>query len=359
MQFHTFGDLGADFTFVEIDNPEKDLNIGVHLEKNIITIEPFYLKLIFTPLQKLHLIRMSEIVIFHNFEIIFDLTLLSRSIFSVSDTRRFTRISSVIDKLRLRYGQNAENCRFIFTNNVQGMTNMDPSTTNVNSFSQFNDVNSYLNIVTNVFCFQNMDSAITFNSQLLNMYNSFVGSCNANHLFYFNKSKINNLKIIFKKSKMNSSTNTAEYSSFSTHTNPYNNLSNFNVNYAFLNFSKEGALFADAPGDTMKNVLYTFTYDTIRDCHIEMIPKTKVLPRDMLITESSKCCLRMRIDVKEVYDNILDVCSYKTSIYQCNLEAKFIQENLSNKCGHKLIYSIGFAFDNNYNIREYIMSIIF
>jgi hypothetical protein len=150
-----------------------------------------------------------------------------------------------------------------------------------------------------------------------------------------------------------------EFSTFSSHNGAHNNLSNFNINYAYLNFSKDRLLFKDSPGNSMKNELQSFKYDSIRDCYVEMTHKTKVLPREMLVAESSKCCLRIRIDTKEAKDDILDICSYKSSNYQCRLEAKFIQENLSNKCANKLIYYIGLCFENNQNIKQYIMSILF
>jgi hypothetical protein len=268
------------------------------------------------------------------------------------DTRRFTKVQSVLDSLKIRYGQGSENCRFIFSNNLETMPNINASTTTVNTISQLNDMNPYLSLIINVFCFNTIDQAITFNSQLMNMFNNFVMSYNANHLFYFNKSRMNDLKIIFRTTRMNEITNTAGYNQ----KNLNNNLSNLNIKYAYLKFSNEGVLFVDAPGNNIKNILHSFNYDNIRDCQILMTPKNNVLPKDMLISETSKCCLKMRIDIKEVYDNVLNICSYKSSLYQCNLEAKYIQETLSNKCSRKLVYNIQYAFDNNYNIREFIMS---
>ena len=63
----------------------------------------------------------------------------------------------------------------------------------------------------------------------------------------------------------------------------------------------------------------------------------------------------MKVDMKDVYDNVVYICSFRHSGYQCNLEAKFLQENLINKCSFKLNMNIGYAFENNINMSTYIM----
>lgn len=364
MQFNNYGDLKADFTWLEIDGQSVNLSVGFGLEKNTIIVEPYVIKLVYTPLQKYHFIKMSEIVIFNNFEILFDMNIITKNIFGLPDNQRFVKVQSVLDKLKNRYGQNAENCRFIFSNNIENMLNINISTTSVNTFSQVNDMNPYLSLVMNIFCFSSMDNAIIFNSSLMRMFNEFVESTASKHLFYFNKASMNNLKVIFRSMKMNMQTNTAslvgeedsEYISGYNQSNINNNISNLNIQYAYLILSNEGALFSDAPSNTMQNVLHSFNYDTIRDCIVEHTPKNRVLPNQMLQSENNKCCIKMRIDVKDVYDNILNICSYKSSFYQCNLEAKYIQETLSNKCVKRLVFNIGKAFDENYNINDYLMS---
>jgi len=139
--------------------------------------------------------------------------------------------------------------------------------------------------------------------------------------------------------------------------NVHNNLSNLNIKYAYLNFSKNGLLFVDGPSNNVNNnsILHSFNYDNIRDCNVQMTRNDLVLPRDML-GATNKCCLKMRIDVKEVFDTMLNICSFRTSIYQCNLEAKFIQENLGNKCSDKLLSNIEYSFDNNFSMKEFIIS---
>ena len=113
MQFDSFGELTADFTWVEIDNPGSSLETGLSLEQNSIIIEPYNIKLIYKPMAKSHLIKMQEIIVFNNFEIMFGMNLLSKNIFGVVDRERQTKATNVLEKLRQRYAQNAESCKII------------------------------------------------------------------------------------------------------------------------------------------------------------------------------------------------------------------------------------------------------
>jgi hypothetical protein len=365
MQYINYHDLLADYTYVELDNKLTLNNFINHfyLEKNSILIEPYVIKLVNTSFQKFHFLKMTDLIIFNNFEVMFDMSLLSKNIFGLLDQERYNNVSKVLDKLRLRFGQNSENCRFIFSNNIEGMNNINLSNTSVNTFTQISNINPYLSLIMNIFCFSTIDKAIVFHSNLMKMFNNFIGSIESNHLFYFNKNKMNNLKVIFRNLKINS--NLAAESSVNNFNendyglnqpNPYSNISNLNIQYAYLMFSNDGVLFTDSPGQNLKNVLYSFNYESIKDCLVEMTPKQKVLPHDLLSSQANKCCIKMKIDVKDVYDNILNICSYKSSLYQCNLEAKYIQETLTNKCSKKLLFNISYAFDNNFNIRDYITS---
>jgi hypothetical protein len=374
MQFDSTGrELKADFTFIELDNPLAEKDKGFILQKEMILIEPYVLKMIYTPLQQFHILKMSEIVIFNDFEIIFDMNILSKPVFSVGDRERQVKLMRIIDSLKLRYGQNSENCKFIFTNDIQNMSNINLMTTSIADFSNLPNTNQYMALIINIFCFSSMDKMITFHSEFAKMYNNFINSTTSNNLFYFNKLKMNNLKILFKTSRVQSEQMLPGGSSIITDENsmeselnnglnpmePVNinsSMSKENISYAFILFGKDGVLFSDAPGNSMKNVLYSFNYDNIKDCLISMAPKRRVLPRQILSRSANKCCIQMNIDFKDVYDNILNVCSFRTSEYQCNIEAKFIQENLSNKCSWKLSQNIKFAFDNDTNIRDFIAS---
>jgi hypothetical protein len=174
MQVNNFGDIRADFTWIDIDNPSTDSNnLGISLETNTILIESTNIKTVFTPLQKIKLIRMKDIVIFDNFEILFDMNIISKNIFGAIDRQRFTQVQSLLNKLQMRYAnRQSENCRFIFTNNIDNMNGLNYN----NAFTQVNDLNSFMSLIINVFCFPTIDLAVTFYSNFLMMYNIFIYS---------------------------------------------------------------------------------------------------------------------------------------------------------------------------------------
>jgi hypothetical protein len=92
---------------------------------------------------------------------------------------------------------------------------------------------------------------------------------------------------------------------------------------------------------------------------VETVPQQLALPKEMYRTGNNKCCIKMKVDMKDVFDNVVYICSFRHSGYQCNLEAKFLQESLINRCGLKLNLNIGYAFDNNVNMSTYIMGKFF
>jgi len=268
----------------------------------------------------------------------------------MADKDRENTVNMIIDKLRLRYNQGAENCRFIFSNNIFD-TPIDMNDKAIASIYNSNDMNNYLSITANIFCFRSMDKAISFNSNFLKMYNNFILSSQANNLFYYNKMKINKLKVVYRTiiQYQQNEPILGEYTEKSLN-------SDLKIKYAVLIFSKDGVLLSDSPGNNF-NIFYSFNYDNIKDCHIEIIDKKYVLPRGFM-PNSNKCCIKLTVDIKDVFDNVLNICSYLTSDFQCNIETKFIQENLINKCAKKLSFNLDYAFNNNINIREYVMSTI-
>ena len=235
--------------------------------------------------------------------------------------------------------------------------------TNINSFNQIENLNNIYSLIMNIFCFYTVDQAITFNSNFAKNYDSFLDSLRANHLLFYNKQIINNLRVIFRNILVNPNTfNKPDDVMKSTmsvgfeQVNGYNNIDNANIKYSFLHLSKDGVLFSEGPGNKIANVLFSFNYNTIKDCSVELVPKQLVLPKQMLMSEANKCCIKMQIDMKDVYDNVLFICSFRHTGYQCNLEAKFLQETFIHKCSHKLNINIGYAFENNLNMRSYLMS---
>jgi len=274
------------------------------------------------------------------------------------------KIMDILDRLRMRYGLGSENCRYIFTNDLMGMKNINIQKTSINHFNELENLNNIYSVNMNIFCFHSMDKAISFNSQFAKNYDAFLNSIRANHLLFYNKQLINNLRIIHKSILLNTNNfafpdeliNIEKSNLMSLQqVNSFNNIDTSNIKYSFLHFTKDGVLLSEESGNKIENVLVSFNYNSIRDCIVETVPKQFVLPKEMLMTLSNKCCIKFKIDMKDVYDNVLYLCSFKHSGYQCNLEAKFMQEKLINKCGYKLNLNIGFAFENNINMSTYIM----
>lgn len=275
---------------------------------------------------------------------------------------------SIIDSLRKRYGLAYENCRYIFTNDLLGMKNINIQTTSINTFNILENLNNIYSVIMNIFCFPTIDKTITFISDFSKNYDSFLDSLVAKNLFFYNKHLINNLRVIFKLRMINQ--NSFENQSETMNMNNVNNLiglqqsngfsslDSSNIKYAFFSMSKDGVLLNEEAGNKLENILFSFNYNSIKDCLIEMVPKQLVLPKQMFSTNPNKCCLKMKIDTKDVFDNILYICSFKDSNYQCHLESKFLQEMLMNKCAFNLSLNIGYAFENNINMSSYIMGII-
>jgi hypothetical protein len=260
-------------------------------------------------------------------------------------------LDRIIDRLRLSFNQGAENCRFIFTNNIFEMP-VEMTERSIISVHNSNDMNNYLSISANIFCFQSMDSVIAFNTYFLQMYNQLILSSAANHLFYYNKFKINKIKVVFR--------NIARHqliepeSGIDSNNEPVNE---FKLKFGALIFSKDGALISDSTANNF-NILYSFNYENIKDCYVAITDKKYVLPRQFM-PNSNKCCLKLTVDVKDVYDNFVNICSYQHYDYMCNLQVKFIQENLINKCSKSLVLNLDYVFNNNISIREYLMSNFF
>jgi hypothetical protein len=289
-----------------------------------------------------------SIIIFDNFGVIFDLNFLERQIFVHSDGQREIIINRIIDRLRLRYNQGADNCRFIFSNNIFEMP-IDMTEKSIIHVHNSNDMNNYLSISANIFCFKSTDQVIAFNTYFLKMYNQFILSSTANHLYYYNKLKINKLKVVFR--NMVQHQLIQPESGFDMNIVP---VSEYNLKYGVLEFSKDGALISDSIDNNL-NIIYSFNYENIKDCKVSITDKKYVLPRQFM-PNSNKCCLKLIVDVKDVYDNMINLCSYQLYDYQCNLQIKFIQESLINRCSHKLVLDLDYVFMNNVSVKEYLSS---
>jgi hypothetical protein len=263
------------------------------------------------------------------------------------------------------YGLGSENCRYIFTNDFFLMKNINSRDSNKNNLNKIKNYNDVLSLVLNILCFKNMDQAISFNSIFSKNYNIFLGSIHAKNILFYNKNQINNLRILYKTllANHNFMTNVGQNEIFSIEKNNLISLQkrnsndyidNSNINYTFLNFGNDGIILSEETGNKIENIQFSFSYNNIRDCNVHFIPKEFVLPKQILISQSNKCCIKMIIDMKDVYDSVLYLCSFKSSLYQCNLEAKFMQEALKFKCTNKFNMNIEHAFDNDINMNVYI-----
>jgi len=248
------------------------------------------------------------------------------------------------------------------------MKNIDIQKTSINTFFQTENLNGIFSINMNIFCFDSIDKAITFNSLFAKNYEIFLNSIHANNLLFFNKLLINNLRIIYKSQLLNTNniSNGREESNAIDNNNylalhqenGFTSIDNSNIKYAFMHFTNDGVLLSEESGNKIENILFSFSFNSIRDCFVEKVPKQLVLPKEMLMTQSNtnKCCVKVRVDMKDVYDNLVFICSFGHSGYQSSLEVKYIQEHLIQKCSIKLDLNVRYAFDNNINMNSYISS---
>ena len=248
-------------------------------------------------------IQYKDIVIFNNYELIFDDKMLSSNgiQFYLKDSNRYESIKNVIEVISTHYKSLTQNCRFMFTNN---------NDESLISFSQqyqlANDINSFMHLYLHLFCFDISQELQSFISQFKSSYLSFLSLSSNQNIFFFNKSKLSKLNIVYKSSKHSSQNEQSQY--------------------AYITFSKNGIVISDEVENKLNTIYDTINYNSIVNCQVDMI-KSKTINYD-----SNQCCLNMKIDNKELYPSEINICSFKKSLEHCVIESKFIQNKIRSMC---------------------------
>ena len=267
-------------------------------------------------------IQYKDIVIFNNYELIFDDKMLSSNgiQFYLKDSNRYESIKNVIEVISTHYKSLTQNCRFMFTNN---------NDESLISFSQqyqlANDINSFMHLYLHLFCFDISQELQSFISQFKSSYLSFLSLSSNQNIFFFNKSKLSKLNIVYKSSKHNSQNEQSQY--------------------AYITFSKNGIVISDEVENKLNTIYDTINYNSIVNCQVDMI-KSKTINYD-----SNQCCLNMKIDNKELYPSEINICSFKKSLEHCVIESKFIQNKIRSMCINSIMKIVDNAYENNKNIR--------
>jgi hypothetical protein len=254
---------------------------------------------------------------------IFDTNALN-DLFAISDNHYETTTMRVIDKLRLKFGDDNKlnYCRFIFTRN-----------------KLLKD-----SLILNLFCFINMEQAYYFTSNYEDTYNRFILSPEAFRLTYYDdrKGNIDKAKVIYLQGFNGNRNNNDKFFN--------QEYLESNVKYVNMQLYPETIILKEA-----EQMVDTFKYNSIRDCMISLIDSKAIFPK----SNGNKCCVQFNIDFNNFGNHLIYICSYRTEMSQCNLEIKHIQEVAIQRCSKDLYFDIENAFNNEINIREYILSKMF
>lgn len=324
----------VDYTFFDIDiDPHSAYQIisnkiGFQTNKsNIISIEPYEIKI-----NEDNKIEMNDIVIFDNFEILFDKRQLSNSNlnFDLKDSNRYKNINIALNQIDKHYKVQSSNCRYLFTNyNDNSIINFETQ------YLLSTNMNSFIHLYMHMFCFNSSNDIIKFIKDLKQIYNFFLTSPKEDqNLIYFNKEKTTKLNVIFKSSKIN---NNIEIDAE-------------NSNYAYITFSERGIVLSDEIEDRLNTVYDTFNYNSVVNCDVRLTDAKEVFNGKVPI-DSRRCCVNIKIDEKEIFPSSVDICSFKKDETQCNIEARFIRDEIKGRCIDKLNNLLQNVYENGNNIR--------
>lgn len=120
------------------------------------------------------------------------------SVFAVDDMIRANRLLNILHLLKMENKHAYEQCRFIFT---------APTIDSDKLHYPENEVNSYLHskplipplfpLELHIMCIENFKDLLYFNIEFSKEYNHFLNVSNAMKLVYYQKTKLNNMKILF------------------------------------------------------------------------------------------------------------------------------------------------------------------
>lgn len=323
-----------DYSFFDIDiDPHSayqiiSKKIGFQTNKNtIISIEPYEIKI-----NEDTKIEMKDIVIFDNFEILFDKGQLfnSKNNFDLKDSNRYKNINTALDQIDKHYKIQSSNCRYLFSNyNDNSIVNFEMQ------YLLSSNMNSFLHLYMHMFCFNSSNDIQKFIKNLREIYNLFLSSPKEEqNLVYFNKEKTNKLNVIFKSSKI--------HNNFEPDAE--------NSNYAYITFSARGLVLSDEIEDRLNTVYDTFNYNTVINCDARLTDAKDVFNGKIPI-DSRRCCVNIKIDEKEMFPSSVDICSFKKDETQCNIEARFIRDGIKGRCIDKLNNLLQNVYENGNNIR--------
>jgi len=133
-----------------------------------------------------------------DFNVIFDLRSLETNFFAMDDQIRANKLFHVLRQLKMENKHAYEQCRFIWT---------APTIDSDKLHYPESDVQKYLSktpllplifpMELHVLCMDSFADLLKFNTEFVKQYNHFLNVANAHKLIYYQKSKLNNLKILF------------------------------------------------------------------------------------------------------------------------------------------------------------------
>jgi len=133
-----------------------------------------------------------------DFNVIFDLRSIERDLFAIDDQLRSFKLFNILRLLKVENNKAYEQCRFILT---------APTIDEEKIQSPENEVQHYLNrssifpalfpVQLHIMCLSNFKDLLKFNSDFNKEYKHFLNVSNALKLVYYQKAKLNNMKILF------------------------------------------------------------------------------------------------------------------------------------------------------------------
>ena len=326
------------------------------LEKDVLVFQPYSLKTVNTIFQKVTYIKFEDLIIFENFEVMFDINVHMRNIFGIANSDKNTSLRIALEDMQNKFKHNWKTCRIIFsTDSIRNKLMVGINNEMLSKCSESSPAVSFSSIYLNVFCFETINHTFIFESTFSKNFESFLTSIPLStvKLYYFIiQPTIYKMMFYLNINNNNSLPFTNSNQNFLTN----NMASANNFKYAFFAFSSDGAILSDSPYNQVSSVIFSFTFDSVRDCSIETVNNKVLFGDENISPDANRCCIRMQIMQKDLSITSLILCSYTLREYKCNLEINFIQNLILNKCPCKFIQSLTYAFDNEININEIIIS---
>ena len=133
-----------------------------------------------------------------NFNVIFDLKTIETDFFAFDDEIRANKLYNALRQLKIVNNKAYEQCRFILSAPVDVEIKSPQSDVQFYlSNSQSQPQPPQIPFELEIFCLSKFKDLLQFNYDFGTVYNHFLNVSSALHLIYYQKSKLNNMKILF------------------------------------------------------------------------------------------------------------------------------------------------------------------